>query len=99
MFVNNSKYVVAETLPNQYIFDNKNSFAIPFGVGIKSKLAGSLAISLETRVRYTFDDDLDFTTENIPNLNFGSNNSDWYMFTGISFIYTFGRPPCYTNGL
>ncbi len=95
----NSKYVVSESAPNQYVFDNKNSFAIPFGVGIKSKLLGSWAISLEGRFRYTFDDDIDYTTDTIQSLNFGSNNNDWYMFTGVSLIYTFGRPPCYTNGL
>lgn len=94
-----SKYVVSETAPNQYIFDNKTSFAVPFGLGFKSKLAGQLAFAVETKFRYTFDDDLDYTTETIANLNFGGNNSDWYMFTGVSLIYTFGRPPCYANGL
>ena len=44
-------------------------------------------------------DDLDFTTTSIESLDFGGNNSDWYMFTGVSLIYTFGRPPCYTKGL
>ena len=95
----NYQYVINETAPGQYEFGSKNSFAIPFGVGIKSKLTGSLAIALESRVRYTFDDDLDYTTNSIPALDFGSNNSDWYMFTGVSIIYTFGRPPCFKNGL
>lgn len=95
----NSKYVVSETAPNQYVFDNKNSIAIPFGVGVKSKLVGSLAFSFETKFRYTFDDDLDYTTSTISNLDFGGNGSDWYMFTGVSLIYTFGRPPCYKDGL
>lgn len=95
----NAKYVASETTPGQFNLSTKNTLAIPFGVGIKSKLIGPIAISLETKIRYTFNDDLDFTTENIQSLNFGNNNSDWYMFTGISFIYTFGRPPCYTKGL
>lgn len=95
----NYKYVVSETAPQQFEFDNKNGFAIPFGFGLKSKLIGDFAFAIETKFRYTFDDDLDYTTESIQNLNFGGNNSDWYMFTGVSLIYTFGRPPCYTNGL
>lgn len=95
----NSKYVVSEAAPNQYNFDTKTAFAIPFGLGFKSKLVGQLAFAVEAKFRYTFDDDLDYTTETISNLNFGGNNSDWYMFTGVSLIYTFGRPPCYANGL
>ena len=95
----NYKHVVSETAPQQYVFDNKNGFAIPFGIGLKSKLVGDFAFAIETKFRYTFDDDLDYTTETIQNLNFGGNNSDWYMFTGVTLIYTFGRPPCYTNGL
>ncbi|MFY9243322.1 MAG: DUF6089 family protein [Polaribacter sp.] len=95
----NSKHVVSEPSPNQFLLQTKNSFAIPIGVGFKSKLMGPLAFALETKFRYTFNDDLDYTTDTIPNLNFGGNGSDWYMFTGVSLIYTFGRPACYTNGL
>jgi hypothetical protein len=95
----NYKYIVSELLPNQYQFDYKNSISIPFGVGFKSKLAGPLAFSLEAKFRYTFEDDLDYTTDKIDKLNFEGTGNDWYMFTGFSLIYTFGRPACYTNGL
>ncbi|MDA9239205.1 DUF6089 family protein, partial [Flavobacteriaceae bacterium] len=31
-------------------------------------------------------------------LKFGNqNNNDWYVFTGITFSFTFGREPCYCN--
>ena len=33
----NYKYVVSEPQPNQYQYNSKNSLAIPFGVGFKSK--------------------------------------------------------------
>jgi hypothetical protein len=95
----NSKHVVSETSQGQYNFENKNSFALPIGVGFKSRLAGAFAFAIEAKFRYTFDDDLDFTTTSVESLDFGGNNSDWYMFTGVSLIYTFGRPPCYTKGL
>lgn len=95
----NYKYVTSELAPNIYEFDNKNSISIPFGLGFKSRLYGNWAFSVEAKVRYTFEDDLDFTTSRIPNLDFGGNNNDWYMSTGVSLIYTFGRPPCYANGL
>ncbi len=94
----NYNYITSEPEPNQFIYSTKNSFSIPFGIGFKSRLIGPLAFSLETKFRYTFDDDLDYTSETLSTLNFGGNNSDWYMFTGISLIYTFGRPACYTIG-
>ncbi|MAD96149.1 MAG: hypothetical protein CMB99_02370 [Flavobacteriaceae bacterium] len=92
------KHAVAEPVPFQYEFQSKTSFTAPIGVGFKSKLVDNLAFAIEAKFRYTFEDDLDYTTTTIPNLNFGGNGKDWYMFTGVSFIYTFGRPPCYTNG-
>ena len=78
----------------------KTSYAIPIGIGFKSKLNHTFAIAIETKLRYTFKDDLDFASEIItPNLNIEGTSNDWYMFTGISLIYTFGRPSCYTKGL
>ena len=91
--------VIAEPSPNQYVYDNKMSYTVPFGVGFKSKLSGAFAFSLEAKFRYTFEDDLDYTTSRFPSLDFGKNGNDWYMFTGFSLIYTFGRPACYTQGL
>jgi len=94
----NYEYIVGEPQPNEFLYDSKNSFTIPFGVGFKSKLIGPLAFAVETKFRYSLNDDLDYTTDTIPKLNFGGNNNDWYVFTGISLIYTFGRPACYTTG-
>lgn len=95
----NYKTVQSEPQPDNYIYTNKTSFAVPFGVGLKSKLSGNIAFSIETRFRYTFEDDLDYSTARIPSLNFGQSGKDLYVFTGFSLIYTFGRPACYTEGL
>lgn len=92
------KHVDSEPSPGQYQYKTKSSVAIPFGVGFKSKLTGPFAFSLETKFRYTFEDDLDFSTDQIPSLDYGKTGNDWYMFTGFSLIYTFGRPACYTKG-
>ena len=78
---------------------SKTALALPIGIGFKSKLIGNLAFSLETKFRYTFEDDLDFISEDNLDLNIEGNSNDWYMFTGVSIIYTFGRPACYTKGL
>ena len=77
----------------------KTSLAIPFGFGYKSKLYGTLAFAIEAKFRYTFEDDLDLLSIDAPNVNLDGTGNDWYMFTGVSLIYTFGRPACYTNGL
>jgi hypothetical protein len=95
----NYNFIVSEPLPNQFIYDSKNALAIPFGIGFKSKLIGNIAIAFETKFRYTFNDDLDYTSPTIPRLNIGGTSSDWYVFSGVSFLYTFGRPACYTKGL
>jgi len=94
----NYKSPQAETAPNQYLYTNKTSYSIPFGIGYKSRLYGALAFAIEAKFRYTFEDDLDYSTSRIPSLDFGTNGKDWYMFTGVSLVYTFGRPACYTNG-
>lgn len=81
------------------ILGKRTSLAIPMGVGFKSKLSGNLAFSIETKFRYTFKDNLDYSTDKMPSLDFGGTGNDWYMFSGLSLIYTFGRPACYTQGL
>lgn len=95
----NYKTVVSEPTPSNYVYDNKISYTVPVSVGFKSKLYGNFAIALEAKFRYTFEDDLDFSTARIPSLNFGGTGKDWYMFTGVSIMYTFGRPACYSKGL
>lgn len=91
--------VKSHSNPGQIIFGNKTSYAIPFGIGYKSKLYGTLAFALEAKIRYTFEDDLDYTNRETPNVILEGTGNDWYMFTGFSLIYTFGRPACYAKGL
>lgn len=82
----------------QYEYSSKTSFALPFGIGYKTKLYNDFAIALELRARYTFEDDLDFNNNQINSLTFGNPTSnDWYILSGISLVYTFGRPPCYST--
>jgi len=94
-----SKYVA----PQEYEYGSKTSLAIPFGIGYKFKIARSLAMAIEVKATYTFTDEIDYNfygegDNRIPELEFGNPNSnDWYVFTGISFVYAFGRPPCYAT--
>ena len=91
--------VESHSASGQIVYGNKTSYAIPFGIGYKSKLYGTLAFAFEAKFRYTFEDDIDFVSNNTPNVNLEGTGNDWYMFTGFSLIYTFGRPACYTDGL
>jgi hypothetical protein len=95
----NYAYVKDQDAAGNNVLGKKTAFAIPIGVGFKSKLSGTMSFSFETKFRYTFTDDLDYSTDKITSLDFGGTGNDWYMFTGVSLIYTFGRPACYTKGL
>ncbi|GGG90934.1 hypothetical protein GCM10011416_04330 [Polaribacter pacificus] len=81
----------------QFAYQNKKAISIPFGIGFKSKLTQRIALAIESKVSYTFKDDLDYTSKDFPSLNFGGNSNDWYVFTGISLVYTFGRPACFAE--
>lgn len=86
--------------PNLLISKRINALAIPFGLGYKMRLADNIGIAFETTFRYTFRDDIDenFYESNDPRFNFGNpDTDDWYVFTGISIVYAFGRPGCYKN--
>lgn len=77
---------------------NRNTFAIPMTLGIKAKVSTHLVLAAEVGARYTFTDNLDGSnpTGANSNLSFGNIYSDdWYVFTGITLTYTFGRLPCY----
>ncbi len=77
-------------------YADKWSFAIPMVFGIKKTLGRDFVIGAEIGARYTFTDNLDGSD---PESRFGEgfgnlNNNDWYMFTGITISYTWGRIPC-----
>ena len=78
---------------------NGNSLAIPMTVGIKSNISRSFVIGLEVGARYTFTDNLDGSNPSSANLQqfrFGNiNNTDWYVFSGVTLTYIFGEKPCY----
>ncbi len=81
--------------PTTVSLKNKFSYSLPLGIGIKGRLDDHLAIAFEVGTRFTLVDDIDYTTDKINEYNFGGTGNDWYMFTGLSIVYTFGRPPCY----
>lgn len=81
--------------------DTLSSFAIPMVLGIKYRFAFHWLISAEFGARYTFTDNLDGSTPSetdseLEDQDFGNlNSNDWYLYSGITLTYTFGRKPCY----
>jgi hypothetical protein len=86
-----------ETSPGVYRFTRNTSVSIPFGLGWKTKVYGNIAFAVEASFRYTFTDKLDYSTSEFPELDFAGTSNDWYAFTGVSLVYTFGRPACFAN--
>lgn len=82
---------------------NGIDLAIPIVMGYKARLAPYAFIAFEIGARYTFTDNLDesnrATRKNpTPSGQFGNiNNDDWYVFTGITLTFAFGRLPCYCD--
>ncbi|AZQ42996.1 type IX secretion system protein PorG [Nonlabens ponticola] len=85
------------------IYSNSIDVALPFILGVKGTLSDHLIIGAEIGARYTITDNLDGSN---PEGRFGSNqpqrfgnlnNNDWYVFSGVTLTYTFGRKPCYCN--
>jgi hypothetical protein len=74
------------------------SLAIPITLGAKARLNTFLIIGAEIGARYTFTDNLDGSNpegSNFEEFQFGNILSDdWYVFSGITVTYTFGRKPC-----
>ena len=85
----------------EYTSENTNSWAygIPMVLGYKTNISNHLILAAEIGARYTFSDELDGSvpdSEERSSLSFGNTNSnDWYVFSGITLTYTFGRRPCY----
>lgn len=82
----------------QDINQKDGAFAIPMTVGAKMRLNTFLILGAEIGARYTFTDNLDGSNpegSNYEPFRFGNILSDdWYVFSGITVTYTFGRKPC-----
>ncbi|MEX0360560.1 MAG: DUF6089 family protein [Allomuricauda sp.] len=87
-----------DALVVQDINQKEGSFAIPMTVGAKYRLNQFLILGAEIGARYTFTDNLDASNpagSNFEPFRFGNILSDdWYVFTGFTLTYTFGRKPC-----
>jgi len=78
------------------------SLAIPMTVGVKYRFNQFLILGAEIGARYTFTDNLDASNPEKSRLISGQLDvafgnifsDDWYVFSGLTLTYTFGRKPC-----
>ena len=82
----------------QELDQEEGSFAIPMTLGLKARINQYLIFGAEIGARYTFTDNIDGSNpegSNFEQFSFGNiNSNDWYVFSGITLTYTFGRKPC-----
>jgi hypothetical protein len=78
-------------------------FSIPMVLGYKQTITQRIIGALEIGARYTFTDNIDGSNpqeligRRAPAREFGYvNTTDWYVFSGVTLTFTFGRKPCYT---
>ena len=76
----------------------EGAIAIPMTAGAKLRLNQFLILGAEIGARYTFTDNLDASNpegSNYEAFRFGNVFSDdWYVFSGVTLAFTFGRKPC-----
>ncbi|MCM4164981.1 MULTISPECIES: DUF6089 family protein [unclassified Arenibacter] len=82
----------------QDVGQKDGSFAVPMTVGAKLRISQFFIVGAEIGARYTFTDNLDASNpqgSNYEEFRFGNIFSDdWYVFSGVTLTYTFGRKPC-----
>ncbi len=83
---------------------NNYSVGIPMVLGIKFYVSGNFLIAIESGARFNLTDNLDGTFNYVKanqdqhyfsKVNSNMQHPDWYTFSSISLIYTFGDLDCY----
>ncbi len=79
-------------------------FSIPMVFGFKQSLSRRIIGAIEIGARYSFTDNIvgsnpqELLGRRDPPREFGNvNTSDWYVFSGVSLTFTFGKKPCYSH--
>ncbi len=94
----------ALALNDENIIERYNThiaLAIPMTIGIKTAINRRFILAFEITAKYTFTDNLDGSNpvgnkKEFESLKFGNlNSNDWYVFTGATLTYTFGKNPCF----
>ncbi len=89
-----------------YKYKYRGSFVISAEVGFRYTMTDNLDYSFANESDFTFNSEPGLDEQEVIQLNSNiiksrqvgnMSNNDWYVFTGITLTYTFGRPPCYCD--
>jgi len=81
-------------------------FVVSGEVGFRYTQTDNLDHSFANESDFTFNSEPGLDEQEVTDLNSNiiksrqvgnMSNNDWYVFTGITLTYTFGRPPCYCD--
>ena len=84
----------------------KQQFVISAEVGFRYTQSDNIDHSFSSYNDFTFNSEPGLDENTISELNSNivrsrqvgnTSNYDWYVFTGLTLTYTFGRPPCYCD--
>ncbi len=79
-------------------YGKDNTFALPFGIGLKMKISEKIMLGIEVLPRYTFSNSIDGSTD--TTFSFGNkHNNDWFVFTGGTINYIINPCLCKTKKL
>jgi len=89
-----------------YKLKYRGNFVISAEVGFRYTQTDNLDHSFASESDFNFNTDPGLNQDAVNQLNSNiiksrqvgnMSNHDWYVFTGITLTYTFGRPPCYCD--
>lgn len=81
-------------------------FVVSAEVGFRYTSTDNLDHSFASAEDFTFNSEPGLNEQEVTDLNSNiiksrqvgnMSNTDWYVFTGLTLTYTFGRPPCYCD--
>ena len=80
--------------PTPIKLDKNKNIAVPITLGYKIKPKNNFIFSLEVSASPTFSDNIDGSDDKILT-QFGSSlSNDWYVYSGITVTYIFGKKFC-----
>ena len=77
--------------------DKNKSIAIPITLGYKIKPNNNLIYAIEVTANHSFTDNIDGSDDESLSAFGSSLSNDWYVYSGITITYIFGKKICCRN--
>lgn len=93
-----NKNITSRPLEAQPMAAQNKALAIPVILGVKAKVSVNFVVAAEVGTRFAFTNNIDGSSPQHQELAFGNKTvNDFYIFSGFTITYTFGRKPCYCD--